>query len=349
VNLTDLSIKALKPPDKGQKLYTDDNLKGFGVRVSQGGTKTFILVHGNQRSKTTIGRVGLISLAEARAKARHILAEKTLGKHTIPPKSFESLKIEFLGASKLRLKERTVKDYTRLLARFRGFGDITKITARDITAELRPFLKTPGEANHLLVALKALFTFAVQRHYLTANPALSIPLPSKATPRTRVLTDDELVKIWRACGDDTFGRTVKLLILTGQRRSEVQHWKVDGDTATLPAAHSKNNTEHVFPLPAMALEFLDRPLTFNGWSKAKTRLDKTAGVTDWTLHDLRRTYSTIHAKIATPIHVTERLLNHLTGTISGVSAVYNRHTYAPEMRQAVDNYEAYIQSLLARA
>ncbi len=349
MNLTDLSIKALKPPAKGQKLYTDDLVKGFGVRVSQGGTKTFVLVHGERRNKTTIGRVGVISLADARAEARRILAEKTLGKHKPPPKSFESLRDEFLAASKLRLRERTVKDYTRLLARFTGFKDITTITARHITEELKPFLKTPGEANHLLVALKALFSYAVRHHYLEHNPALGMPLPSKARPKERVLTHDELVAVWNACEDDTFGRTVRLLILTGQRRSEVQHWKVEGDTATLPAEHSKNGRAHTFPLPKMALPLLDRPLHFNGWSKAKTRLDKASKVSDWTLHDLRRTYATTHGALGTPLHVTERLLNHVSGSFGGIVGVYQKYTHMPEMRQAVDAYETFLQSLLARA
>ena len=68
---------------------------------------------------------------------------------------------------------------------------------------------------------------------------------------------------------------------------------------------------------------------------------------DYTLHDLRRTFATIHAKIGTPIHVTEKLLNHVTGTVSGVAAVYNRHTYLEEMKAAVTEYDKYIAKLKA--
>ena len=66
----------------------------------------------------------------------------------------------------------------------------------------------------------------------------------------------------------------------------------------------------------------------------------------YTLHDLRRTFATIHAKIGTPIHVTEKLLNHVSGTISGVAAVYNRHSYMDEMRTAVAEYDAYLEKLI---
>ena len=87
-------------------------------------------------------------------------------------------------------------------------------------------------------------------------------------------------------------------------------------------------------------------LFFNGWGKAKVRLDKASGVSDWTLHDLRRTYATLHAQIGTPIHVIERLLNHVSGTLSGVAGIYNRYSYQDEMAKAVVAYTAYIRKLV---
>ena len=67
----------------------------------------------------------------------------------------------------------------------------------------------------------------------------------------------------------------------------------------------------------------------------------------YTLHDLRRTFATIHAKIGTPIHVTEKLLNHVSGTISGVAAVYNRHSYFEEMQAAMVEYDKYINEVIS--
>ncbi|HXE54964.1 MAG TPA: Arm DNA-binding domain-containing protein, partial [Tepidisphaeraceae bacterium] len=81
MRLTDLTIRSLHVPEKGQKTYADDTVPGFGIRISQGGTKTFVLVHGANRERTTIGRWPVISLADARSEARRILAEYTLGKH----------------------------------------------------------------------------------------------------------------------------------------------------------------------------------------------------------------------------------------------------------------------------
>ena len=78
MQLTDLAIRTLKAPDRGQKTYFDDLLTGFGVRISQGGTKTFVLMHGRERKLTTIGRVGIIKLKEARERAKEYLAKETL-------------------------------------------------------------------------------------------------------------------------------------------------------------------------------------------------------------------------------------------------------------------------------
>jgi len=88
--------------------------------------------------------------------------------------------------------------------------------------------------------------------------------------------------------------------------------------------------------------------SFSAWSKSKAALDKASGVVGWTLHDLRRTFATSHARIGTPIHVTERLLNHISGTMAGIVSTYQRHTYMPEMRKAVARYEEHLVALLAR-
>ena len=85
---------------------------------------------------------------------------------------------------------------------------------------------------------------------------------------------------------------------------------------------------------------------FSGWSKSKVAFDnlikgkhEVSPVGHWTLHDLRRTFTTNLAALGTQIHVTEKLLNHVTGTVSGVAAIYNRHAYMDEMREALLTWE----------
>ena len=86
---------------------------------------------------------------------------------------------------------------------------------------------------------------------------------------------------------------------------------------------------------------------FNGWSKAKEQLDQLSGVTNWTLHDLRRTFSTNMARLGVPPHVTEAILNHKTGTITPIARIYNRYNFMPEMKAAMDKHDAFIAALMS--
>src|SRR4051812_8873258 len=97
LNLTDMTIRNLKPPEKGQRTYLDKNLPGFGVRISQGGTKTYTLMHGPHRELTTIGRVGIVTLVQARDKARNLLAEEQLGIRRTKSPCFEEAMGQFVS------------------------------------------------------------------------------------------------------------------------------------------------------------------------------------------------------------------------------------------------------------
>jgi integrase len=162
-----------------------------------------------------------------------------------------------------------------------------------------------------------------------------------------------------------YGNIIQLLLLTGQRRGEIaalrRSW-IEDDLIVFPKGFTKNKREHRLPLSPMAQKVLsglpdtgdlyfpargvaDR--AFNGWGKSKQRFDKTLEVAPYTLHDLRRTFSSNMARLGTPIHVTEKLLNHVSGTISGVAAIYNRHTYLEEMRVAVAAHDELLANLVS--
>jgi integrase len=136
--------------------------------------------------------------------------------------------------------------------------------------------------------------------------------------------------------------------LTGQRRGELTAIQDDWitDVITFPATVTKNKHEHVLPYGEFTKQFL-KPYSFNGWSKSKKRLDKAIEIPHWTIHDLRRTMATIHAELGTPVHVTEKLLNHVSGTHGGIVGIYQRHAYLPEMKKAVETYETYIAKLVS--
>lgn len=84
---------------------------------------------------------------------------------------------------------------------------------------------------------------------------------------------------------------------------------------------------------------------FSGFSKARRRLDAQAGVTDWTLHDLRRTTATGLARLGVAPHVVERILNHTTGTLGGVAGVYNWFGHLPEMQAAIGQWALHVDRL----
>jgi integrase len=325
--------------------YWDKHLPAFGVRVTKS-KKVFTVIRGKKRERITIGEYPALSLKAARREAMGLLAKPGRTTDTIGLKDALDT---FIALHCAKLKGGPQMEWT-LRKHLTTDISLHRIDRAYVQTLLDGLQDAPGAANHLFQYFRTFMFWCVSRGHLEHYPLTGMSLPHKPGSRTRVLSDEELLQIWQHLGDDTFSRTVKLLILTGCRRSEIQNLILEGDTAILPAKHSKNGVEHVFPLPSLAIPLMG-DLTFNGWSKAKAKLD--AGLpedfTPWTLHDLRRTYSTIHARLGTPLHVTERLLNHLTGTVSGVAAIYNRHTYAAEMRQAVDNFERHIQSLIARA
>jgi integrase len=130
------------------------------------------------------------------------------------------------------------------------------------------------------------------------------------------------------------------------------------DLITLPPEITKNNTQHVLPnLISNYLELIPKTngylfpsstggTPFSAWSKSKTALDALSGVSGYVLHDLRRTFSTNHARIGTSPHVTEAILNHKTGVRSPLQRIYDRHTYLPEMRQALANHDAFLRAIL---
>lgn len=344
--LTDLEVKKIQPPAKGQVIHLDNSLPGFGLRVSQGGTKTFVLTYGKERTRITIGRYPLISLADAREEAKRKLAEFTLTGRSSSP-SLQTLTTSFLRDVEQRAKPRTYQGYKRLLDRHLK---LTKSTAdvqpRDLSRIFDKLQDTPQERSHLIAVVKMLFRYAQLHGHINHNPAIGFVVhPPKA--RHRTLTEPELSTIWRVTTTDTFDTIVKLLILTGQRRGEIQHISIDGDLATIPGEHTKNGRPHTFPVDEITKGLFAEPLAFNGWGKAKARLDQRAGIAPWTLHDLRRTYATIHAKLGTPPHIIERLLNHATGKVSGVAAVYNRYQYLDEMREAVRKYTDHIASIVS--
>src|ERR1700682_2128035 len=321
---TTLTENAVRAAQSGCTLW-DGSLKHFGLRVAPGGTKSFLVLLGSGR-RQAIGRYPEITLAQARLKAKRILAERTLGRHQTSSVGWHTGVEKFLEARRSSAKESTVDEYERTLKRYFTFGAtrLTEITKRDISAKLEKLNGVPSQKAHALVVIKMFFRWALHEGYVEVDPTASFKR-SKQKKRKRVLSDAELKAVWEACDQDTdemprnFRAIVKLLILCGQRRGETpafkrKYFSHNQQTICLPAELTKNGREHIFPIGQLSINVLahvlsrteqlfsargktDRP--FNGWSKSKATLDKLSGVTSWTLHDLRRTFRTIHGRIGT--------------------------------------------------
>ncbi len=348
MRLEDTTLRSLPAPQNGQRLYRDDALKGFGCRVSQGGTKTFVLVHGRDRRTITIGRYPIISLSKARVEAKRMLAEFTLGKTRPHAISYAQATELFLQDKACAKRPSTVYGYRHHLARLKFDCQLSEITPHEISRRLDR-IKAPSARSHVLVSAKVFFNWCIKRRYITDNPLLGLTKP-KQVPRDRVLSDAELVAIWKATGEpSTFNRIIRLCILTGQRRGELARLQPDhinGEYCTLPGSLTKNGREHSFPLTHWSKQFLTF-VGFNNWGQAKTALDEETGINaHWVVHDIRRTVATRMAEMGVAPHIIERLLNHISGQISGIAAVYNRAHYLEEMRHAIALWEGKLSGLL---
>jgi Arm DNA-binding domain/Phage integrase, N-terminal SAM-like domain len=200
MQLTDVTLRSLKP-DLRQRTYFDDSLTGFGLRVNPGGTRTFILMHGPSRQLTKIGRVGVISLKDARQRAREILAEDTLGNHRAPTLSFQDAYERFKTMHCARKKPRTSQDYQRIInvhylpkLRHVRLSDISPHALSKITDKL---IHTPSEHGHAQAVGRTFFKWAVGKKYIKQSPLEGVKV-SLGVPRDRVLDDAELVLVWRA-------------------------------------------------------------------------------------------------------------------------------------------------------
>jgi integrase len=372
VHLTDLAIKNLPLPPAGQVTYTDETLPGFGVRVSPAGVRAFVLVHGPNRTRTTLGRYPVITLQQARAKAKSVLAERTLGKFQKATVKFDAALDLYIQNHLEKLKPKTTYDTKRLLNKhFRPklqherLADVSRGAIAAITNRL---VSTPSEARHAHTAITGFFRWATDQ-FLEQNPVLGLKPPAKQGKRSYVLSPAELqtVYVHARTQADAYGKIVRLLILTGQRLKQITHLRgefVDRRKKLIewPPELMKSNRRHVIPygkladdiiatLPQMGLCFPGRgegesPL--GGFSKLKEQFDAACDVSGYTHHDFRRTMRTALAELKGPREHAERLLDHRSATMSEVEAIYDRFHYLGEMRDAVEAWESHLSHLLKR-
>ena len=166
--------------------------------------------------------------------------------------------------------------------------------------------------------------------------------------------------------DHLYGGIIELLVLTGQRREEVAQMRwdeidIENRTWTLPASRTKNGKAHVVHLSSQSLAVLSRrrrssPFVFvcgtrpfQNFGHCKRELDGICNIEGWRVHDLRRTCVSGMARLGIAPHVADKILNHQSGTISGVAAVYQRHEFLAERKEALDRWGSHVGLLLKAA
>lgn len=372
--LTIAGVARIKPPKHGQADHFDRGYPGLALRVSYGGTKTWVFfyrLHGKQR-RLTLGRYPAVQLGQARDAWRiaHLAVKKgedpTYNRPTTAD-LFAAVADEWLDRH--QGKNCSVAEVRRVIERevLPVWGDrpIANISRRDIIELIDKVVDRGATtmARRLHAHLHTLFRWAKGRGILTTNPMTDLPKPGQAVKRDRVLTNDELSAIWKAVKETSqpFGPIVQLLALTAARRAEIGSlvWsEVHGAEIRIPGERSKNTEPRIIPLtPAAAKLIQDMPrigaeensfvftttgkTPVSGWSKAKKELDAAAAkfygrpLAPWVLHDLRRTAATGMERIGVRQQVVERILGHTSGSRAGIVGVYQRYHYEPEKRAAL--------------
>lgn len=401
-----ITIRAVQALASGDVLWDGGHkeaVRGFGVR-RQRDQATYVLkyrVFGRQRF-FTIGPHGSPWTPEkARREAKRLLGLVADGKDPADAKVEASLQAadtlrkvadHYLAVAKKKQRPRTHSEVARyLLVAWKPLHAISvfKITRRHIAARVADIAGQHGSvsAARARTALSTMFNWAIREGLdIPGNPVLGTNRPEQPKSRDRVLSEAELVEVWRACGVDDYGRIVRLLILTAQRRDEVggMQWPELDSVAgqwILPGVRTKNHREHILPLVPDAVVLLPTRQTgrdyvfgdgprregddhrgFSGWSKSKAALDArilaarkkvdadAKPLPHWTVHDLRRTAATVMAdRLGVLPHIVEAILNHVSGHRAGVAGVYNRALYQAEMRDALERWTQHLLEIVSRA
>jgi integrase len=374
--LTDKGIAALKPR-AARYAHPDPELSGLYVRVQPTGAKTFWCIARNPDGKqiwTLVGDCAVMSIEEARNRARDILQRVRDGLPAVEPKgeTFEAVARQWLARYVSKKRLRSEPEITRLLKvhvfprwQNRPFLDIRR---SDVAKLLDQVEDDHGgrQADYVLAIARQIMGWYAARHDTYAPPIVKgmQRTSAKQRERSRILDDKEIREIWRAAGaSGAFGALVRLLLLTGQRREKVvsMRWgdvSIDGEW-TIPTVEREKGNAGFLVLPPLALKVIqampqlgDNPYVvagrgdgpINGFSKSKRRFDAALPkMPQWQLHDLRRTARSLMSRAGVRPDIGERVLGH---AIEGVKGIYDRFEYTAEKTDALARLASLIDGIV---
>ena len=353
----------------------------MGVRVSVGGTKTWFLMyrHCGRRRRLTLGRSNILTAAAARKLAQRKLAEVATGKDpgaerraAREAESFAELAALYMEKH-ARPNKRSWREDQKMLDndllpvwRHRKAAEITR---RDVNAILDTIADRGAaiRANRVRALLSKIFNFAISRDIVEHNPVHGVMRPGEENPRDRVLSEREIEVLWRELDKEPvkIASIFKLALLTAQRKNEVlgMTWdEVDLDNGwwVIPGPRAKNGLAHRVPLECQALEVLhklkdeesDPVFVFRGGKRGQAianlqkrmrELRHRTAIEDFKFHDLRRTAASHMTGLGIPRLVVSKILNHAE---QGVTAVYDRHSYDSEKRDALSRWDGRVAEIV---
>jgi len=378
--LTSRAVETIKPTVVRQEI-PDSLLPGLYLIVQPSGARSWAVRyrHNGRPRKHTLGSYPAIDLKSARVLGTKVLRAAAEGRDPTGERQEQrantvaQVVAQFLAThGQRRYRPRTFAEAQRLLKQnvvaHWGHQPIASITRKQLRDMLDRLVAndTPMLANRAHSIARKLFGWAVEQEIIEVSPFVGLRAPAEESSRDRTLTDAELRVVWQAAGQmGVYGSLVQLLILTGQRRGEITGltWSevdLDKRLISLPRERVKNDHAHEIPLSPQAVDLIEalprkseryvlslRGGPIGGFGKLKARLDKACGVTDWVLHDLRRTAASGMARLGVGLPVIEKVLNHVSGSFAGVVGIYQRHDFTGEKRAALEKWAAHVESIVS--
>jgi integrase len=381
VKLTETAVAKLKlPPSKSETIVFDDDVAGLGLRLREGGSRTWVYQYkiGTQQRRISLGKFPAMPPAMARKTAAKLQAEVRLGNDPAAVKAekqgraaetFGAVLKTYLARRRGQIRDSSLTEVERHLSRNLAplhSLPLAKVDRRTIAAQLARLTNEAGpiQTNRTRASLSKFLNWCLAEGLTETNATIGTNKNVEKS-RDRVLSNAELAAIWNALPDNDYGAIVRLLILTAQRASEIAdlRWSeinLERSVIVLPSSRTKNHRVHIVPLSPMARAILEARRQrdgrdfvfgigeggFSGWSKSKAHLDAALNIAPFVIHDIRRSVATGMAEIGIPPHIIEAVLNHVSGHKGGVAGIYNRATYETEKATALGRWGEHVAAIV---
>jgi integrase len=376
--LSDAFVRNLKPPslEKGQRqtVFIDTIQRGLALLLvaSYGGSKTFrVMTYRNGKPHTVkLGTYPRLTVKAAREKARTYFenpekynAQSQVGSFKDVAENWFKRHVEvnqFRSQAEIR---RQLEKYVYPKWKDRKFLEIRRREVNDLLDQIAD-RHGRTQADAVLATIRQIMGWHQSRDEDYTNPIVKGMRRNQSTARDRILNDEEIRALWRACTEvnGTYAALIKVALLTAQRRSKLQTIRWDdlkNGEWIIREDYRGKGTAKKLKLPPVVVEIIDQQpriagnpyvfsgrdkSAFNSFSKRKDELDEKLGhVEPWVFHDLRRTARSLMSRAGVRPDISERVLGH---AIPGIAGVYDRHPYDVEKADALNKVASLIQTII---